>query len=196
MRKEIAMNNKNLVLDLSEDLKTKSKKLRNEMKKFSKILETEISDTNNNLSGNVSNNNYSKIKDNEELKNLQNYKKENLKIKTLNNVNNNENSENKHFKKINYEIKNNNKKINFFKNSPKEKDTHFQEKFSELRKERNLNKGKTQNFKFEPKQFKNETAETHNFHKNKIIKDLRGTYFLKYFKYIKLKYSKFRFKFD
>lgn len=110
-RNETRSNNKNLVLDLSEDLKTKSKKLRKEMEKISKILETEISECNN-LSGNISATNFSKLKEYENLKTQQNFKKENLKINPLM-----ENSDLKHFKKITYEPKNN-KKFNLIKNSP------------------------------------------------------------------------------
>jgi len=145
------------------------------MKKFSKILETEISDTNNNLSGNISNNNnFPKIKDQEEIKNLHNYKKDNLRLNTYNNISKNEYSENKYFKKINHEMKNKNKKINFFKNSPKTKDNYLQDRFIELKKDINLNKEKFQKLKFEPKLFRNETAEIKNFKKNNLVKDLKG----------------------
>ncbi len=179
MRKEISLRNKNLVSDLSEDLRAKSKKLRNEMKTFSKILETEISYTTNNLSGNITKNNYSKLNDFEKHKYQNNYKKDNLKIKTLNdnknsNKNTNENSNSKHFKKINNEIKNTNKKINFFKSSPDKKDNNLTEKISQLKKEKNFDKGKSHKFKFEQKQFKNEMNEFNNFYKNIRRKNLKG----------------------
>lgn len=110
-RNEKRSNNKNIVLDLSEDLKTKSKNLRKEMEKISKILETEISESNN-FSGNISVSNFSKLKEFEKIKTQQNFKKENLKINTLM-----DHSNSKHFKKITYEPKIN-KKFNFIKNSP------------------------------------------------------------------------------
>ncbi len=92
MRKENKLKNKNLVLDLSEDLKTKSKKFRKEMERFSRILETEISESNinNNISSNITNSNLPKMKNqNNNLKTVYNFKKNNLKVKSFNENNKN-----------------------------------------------------------------------------------------------------------
>lgn len=185
MRKENKLKNTNLVLDISEDLKTKSKKLRTEMEKFSRILETEISESNNNnnISRNITNSNFPKMQNyDNNLKTLSNFKKDNLKIQSSNeNIKNNNNfSETKHFKKITYDPKSN-KKHSFFKYSPNNAESKLQDKLMDLSKPKhfnNNNKSKTNNKsqlenKNNKKLFK-EKPILDDYNKNQRMKDVRG----------------------
>lgn len=172
LRKEKKLKNKNLVLDISEDLKSKSKKLRKEMEKFSRILETEIIESNNNITGNITSTNFSKVKTFENNLNTQTkFKRDNLNIKSSND---NNNYDAKHFKKITYDPKST-KKFNFFKNSPNKTGSNLEEKLNDLSKAKLYNKAKTNKSQIEnnSKLFKDK-ANLNSFNKNHRIKDIRS----------------------
>lgn len=167
LRKENKQSNKNLVSDISEDLRNKSKKLRKEMEKFSRILETEITQSNN-VSINRPNSNFSNMNKYQNLKSLSNFKKETLKINT-----NNENSYIKHFKKINYDPKTA-KKLSFFKNSPNKAEDKSQEKQIDLSKTRQFNNTKANKSGLDNNKLFKEKSNFNHLNKHHKIKDLKG----------------------
>jgi hypothetical protein len=166
------LKNMNLVLDISEDLRAKSKKFRKEMEKFSLILETEISESNN-VSGNRTNSNFNKVNKYESLNTLNNFKKNNLMIKTTND----NPYDKKYFKKINYDPKTTTKKFSLFKDSPYNIETKFQEKLMDMSKPNNYNnQTKTNKSEFENNKFFKEKPILNNFNKIYKIKDIRGIF--------------------
>jgi len=172
LRKANKLKNMNLVLDISEDLRAKSKKFRQEMEKFSRILETEISESNNVL-GNRTNSNFNKVNKYESLNTLNNFKKDNLRIKTTND----NPSDKKNFKKINYDPKTTTKKFSFFKNSPYNIEKKLQEKLMDMSKPNNYNnRTKINKLEFENNKFFKENQILNNFNKIYKTKYNRGIF--------------------